>query len=58
MDVIIIGSDALEELKKEFRNDVKAAVKEILAEHNLAQHTDWITWEQAKKILPYKSKTS
>ena len=37
---------------------VKKAVTEVLSEEKAAESSNWIPLEEAKKLLPYKSKTS
>lgn len=58
MEVIVIESQAFEQLKLEIKQYVKQALKELLEEKNLANNTDWITIEEAMKLIPYKSKTT
>ncbi len=58
MNVIVIDSEAFEELKKEFRTYVKQAVAEVLAEKKTAEDSDWIPLSDAQELLPFKSKTS
>lgn len=58
MEVIVIESEAFEQLKLEIKLYVKQALKELLEEKNLAENKEWITIEEAMKLLPYKSKTT
>lgn len=58
MEVIVIESEAFEQLKLEIKQYVKQALKELLEEKNLAENKEWITIEEAMKLLPYKSKTT
>ncbi|OFY84585.1 MAG: hypothetical protein A3F72_19260 [Bacteroidetes bacterium RIFCSPLOWO2_12_FULL_35_15] len=58
MNVIVMDSDAYEQLKLELFGYVKKAITEVLAEKKAADNSDWIALEEAKKLLPYKSKTS
>lgn len=58
MEVIVIESEAFEQLKLEIMQYVKQALKELLEEKNLADNTDWITIVEAMKLLPYKSKST
>ena len=58
MNVIVIESEAFEELKLELKQYVKQALKEVLLEKQQVETSDWIDWEGAKKLLPYKSKTT
>ena len=58
MEVIVIESEAFEKLKLEIKQYVKQALKELLEEKNLAENKEWITIEEAMKLLPYKSKTT
>ena len=58
MEVIVIESEAFEQLKLEIKQYVKQALKELLEEKNLAENKEWITVEEAMKLLPYKSKTT
>jgi hypothetical protein len=58
MEVIVIESEAFEQLKLEIKQYVKQALKELLEEKNLADNTDWITIAEAMKLLPYKAKST
>ncbi len=58
MEVIVIESQAFEQLKLEIKLYVKQALKELLAEQKMAESSDWITIEEAMKILPFKSKST
>ena len=58
MEVIVLDSKALDQLKTELFGYVKKAITEVLAEKKTADNSDWIPIEEAKKLLPYKSKTS
>lgn len=58
MEVIVLNSEAYEQLKIELFGFVKKAITEVLAEKKVADNSDWLSWEEAKKLLPYKSKTS
>ena len=58
MDVIVIDSEAFEQLKLEIKGYIKWALNELLQEKQLAHDADWITLEEARKILPYKSKST
>ena len=58
MEVIVIESQAFEQLKLEIKQYVKQALKELLEEKNLAENKEWITIEEAMKLLPLKSKTT
>ena len=58
MEVIVIESKAFEQLKLEIKQYVKEALKELLEEKNLDDNKEWITIEEAMKLLPYKSKTT
>lgn len=58
MEVIVLNSEAYEQLKIELFGFVKKAINEVLAEKKAAEGSDWIPIEEAKKLLPYKSKTS
>ena len=59
MEVIIIDSKAFKKLKKdlfeEFKQVLIEAKKETLAQ--LAMESDWISTEEAKKLLGIKSKS-
>ena len=59
MEVIIIESEAykrlLEEQAKIIRKGVADAILD-LQQKNVAEQ-DWLTIEQARKLLPYRSKT-
>ena len=58
MEVIVIDSEAFEQLKREIKSYVKQAVKEVLEEKSANENSDWISLKEAQKLLPYKSKTS
>ena len=58
MNVIVLDSDAFEALKREFKNYVKQAVIEVLADKKSAENSDWIPLDEAQQLLPFKSKTS
>jgi hypothetical protein len=49
---------AFDELKLEIKKWVKDATQEVLNEKTKSSDSDWITIIEAKKLLPYKSKTS
>jgi hypothetical protein len=58
MNVIILDSDAYNQLLNElfgrFKKALKEAQTEALSKNN--PEDDWISQEAAKKLLPYKSK--
>jgi len=58
MNVIVLDSEAFEQLKREFRGYVKQAVADVLADKKVAENSDWIALAEAQKLLPFKSKTS
>jgi hypothetical protein len=58
MNVIVLDSEAFEQLKQEFKGYVKQALNEFIREKNIAETSEWITIEEAMKLLPYKSKTT
>jgi hypothetical protein len=58
MNVIVIESEAFEQLKLEFKLYVKQTLKEVLLEKQQMEASDWIDWEEAIKLLPYRSKTT
>lgn len=58
MDVIVLDSEAFEQLKREFKNYVKQAVADVLAEKKSAENSDWVSLSEAQQLLPFKSKTS
>ncbi len=58
MEVIVIHSEAYEQLKLDLKKCVKEAAEEVLKEKLTASNSDWITLEEAMKLLPYKSKTT
>ena len=58
MEVIVIESEAFEQLKLEIKQYVKLALKELLEEKNLSDNNNWITIDEAMKLLPYKSKST
>jgi len=58
MEIIVIESEAFEQLKQEFKCMVKHALTEFSNQKELDSSSDWITLAEAKKLLPYKSKTT
>ncbi len=58
MEVIVLNSEAFEQLKREFKTYVAQAVADVLAAKKLHDQSDWITIEEAKALLNFKSKTS
>lgn len=58
MEVIVLDSKAFEQLKLELKSYVKQALSEFLLEKQLSESSDWITIDDAKKLLPYKSKST
>jgi len=58
MEVIVLNSDAFEQLKAEFKGYVKQALKEFMQEKQMTESSDWIPIVEARKLLPYKSKTT
>ena len=58
MEVIVINTEAYEKLKQELVVIVKKAIAEVLSDKKALDNSDWISWDEAKKLLPYKSKTS
>jgi hypothetical protein len=58
MNVIVLDSEAFEQFKIELFGYVKKAITEVLAEKKAAEDSDWIPIVEAKKLLPYKSKTT
>jgi hypothetical protein len=58
MNVIVLDTEAYIQLKLELKKYVKEALIEVLAEKNSAQNSDWIQLSEAKKLIPFKSKTS
>ena len=59
MEVIIIESEAYKRLLEEQTKIISKAVADAildLQQKNVAEQ-DWLTIEQAQKILPYRSKT-
>lgn len=58
MEVIILHSEAYQAILKELKLYVKAALVEVINEKKQAESSDWISIDEAKKLLPYKSKTS
>lgn len=58
MEVIVFDSQAFDALKREFKGLVKQALAELLDEKKSREETDWIELSEAKKLLPFKSKTS
>ena len=58
MEVIVLDSDAYQQLKLEIKGFVKQAILEVLAEKKSADNSDWIPLGEAQKLLPFKSKTS
>lgn len=58
MEVIVIHSEAYEQLKLDLMKCVKESTEAVIKEKLSASQTDWITIEEAMKLLPYKSKTT
>ncbi len=58
MNVIILQSEAFEQLKIELKSYVKQALNEFMKQQKTVQESDWIPIEEARKLLPYKSKTT
>ena len=58
MNVIVIDSEAYEQLKAELFIVVKKALKEVELQNASAQKSDWISKSEAIKILHYSSRTS
>jgi hypothetical protein len=55
---VIFNAENIEQLKLYLKKCVKEATEEVLKEKLSASHSDWITIEEAMKLLPYKSKTT
>ena len=58
MEVIVLDSEAFKALKQEIKGLVKQAIAELLEEKKSEAESDWIPLPDAKKLLPFKSKTS
>jgi hypothetical protein len=58
MELITFDSAVFEALKREIKGYVKEAVAELLIEKAERHQSDWIPLSEAKKLLPFKSKTS
>jgi hypothetical protein len=58
MQVIVIESEAFNELKLEIKSYVKQALTELLNDKKMADSSDWITIEEARKLLPYRAKST
>ena len=58
MNVIVLDSEAFEQLKLEIKGYVKQALIEFMSEKNSAENSEWISLSEAQKRLPFKSKTS
>ena len=58
MEVIVLDSEAFEQIKLELKSYVKQALKEFMQEKQMTESSDWIPIEEARKLLPYKSKTT
>jgi len=58
MEVIVLDSKAFEELKSQIKGFVRQALMEIMAEKKASEHSDWLSIDDAKKLLHFKSKTS
>ncbi len=58
MEVIVLDSVAFDRLKQEIKDCVKQALTEFLQEKRSAEASDWITIEEAKKLLPYRAKST
>lgn len=58
MELIVLQSEAFEQLKLDMKSMIKQAVMDARLELAKKEEEDLIDWEEAKKILPYKSKSS
>lgn len=58
MEVIVIDSEAFLKLKSELEKVVCAAVRQSVADFQNKNTPVWITIAEAKKILPYNSRTT
>ena len=59
MEVIIIESEAYKRLLEEQAKIIRKAVADAIMDlqQNASTDQDWLTIEQARKLLPYRSKT-
>lgn len=57
MEVIVLDSDAYNQLKKEIFEGFENSLKKFLDSGDQIQN-DWISLAEAQKLLPLKSKTS
>lgn len=57
MEIIVIESAAFEKLKLELASIVKDSLNTYLKEEKRSVEDDWISLLEAKKLLPYSSKT-
>ena len=59
MEVIIIESEAYKRLLEEQAKIIRKAVADAIMDlqQNSSTDQDWLTIEQARKLLPYRSKT-
>jgi hypothetical protein len=58
MEIIVIQSEAFNLLLTTMEDRIKAAVRKALEEKNSSDQSDWLTIQDARKLLPFKSKTS
>lgn len=57
MEVILIESKAFEKLKELIEARVESGVQRAIENLNKKESNKWLTYSEAKKILPYSSKT-
>ena len=58
MNVIVLDSEAYARLKYELFQEMKNSVKVAFEEIGEARTSDWISQEEARKLLNYSSRTS
>ena len=58
MEVIVLNSEAFEQLKREFKTYVAQAVADVLANKKMHEQSDWIAIDEAMTLINFKSKTS
>lgn len=58
MEIIVIQSEAFNLLLTTMEDRINTAVQKALKEKNNEDRSDWITFQEACKLLPFKSKTS
>ena len=58
MKFIVLDTEALDDLKQDLKEYIKHCILETLSDKKTTESSDWLGWEDAKKLLPYKSKST